>query len=296
MSYALSGDVRLYYEETGTGYPIVFVHEFASDVREWEPQVRWFSREYRCITFNARGYPPSDVPERDDAYGYTYSADDIAAVMRHLGIAKAHVVGLSMGAYATLQFGIRHGSMASALVASSCGSGSHAAQRADFQKGTAALAQMFLDQGSAAVARAMGVSPTRIQLLLKDPRSWNDFVRNMSEHSNKGSAYTMRNYQMKRPPLTDFTDQFSRLAVPTLIVAGDEDEPCLESSLFLKRTIPTAGLWICPRTGHAVNLEEPAEFNRQLSTFFGSVERGKWGPRDPRAMGHAILGDPDRKA
>src|SRR5580704_9913099 len=102
MPYAQSGTVKLSYEEAGKGAPIVFVHEFGSDLREWETQLRWFSREYRCIAFNARGYTPSDVPEKDSDYSYRHATDDIAAVMRHLGVAKAHVVGLSMGAYAAL--------------------------------------------------------------------------------------------------------------------------------------------------------------------------------------------------
>jgi len=121
MPYAPSGAVKLYYEEAGKGRPIVFVHEFGSDLREWETQLRWFSREYRCIAFDARGYTPSDVPEQDSDYGYQHATDDIAAVMRHLGVAKAHVVGRSMGAYAALCFGLKYPAMASALVLAGCG-------------------------------------------------------------------------------------------------------------------------------------------------------------------------------
>src|SRR5437016_11778281 len=94
--------VKLYYEDTGSGAPIVFVHEFAGDLRSWEPQVRHFSRRYRCIVYNARGYPPSDVPKAKTAYSQKIAADDIAGIMRGAGIAKAHVVGCSMGGFATL--------------------------------------------------------------------------------------------------------------------------------------------------------------------------------------------------
>ena len=139
MPYAPSSDARLYYEETGSGYPIIFVHEFDNDHRGWERQVAWFSRHYRCVAFSARGYPPSDVPEHDAAYGYEHAVDDVAAVLRHLGIARAHVVGLSMGAYATLAFGLRHPQMASALVVTGCGSGSEASYReAHSQRGLGA--------------------------------------------------------------------------------------------------------------------------------------------------------------
>ena len=65
MPYVDAYGAKLYFEESGHGYPIIFIHEFASDIRGWEAQVRYFSRSYRCIAYNARGYPPSDVP--DDA-------------------------------------------------------------------------------------------------------------------------------------------------------------------------------------------------------------------------------------
>src|SRR5438552_6288038 len=148
MSYADSNGVKLYVEETGTGYPLVFVHEFAADHREWEPQVRYFARHYRCITYAARGYPPSDVPEEDATYHYTHFADDIAAVVRHAGASKAHVVGLSQGAYATLMFGLRHPEMASALVAAGVGSGSVKEQGEEFRKQCEVNSQRFLQEGS----------------------------------------------------------------------------------------------------------------------------------------------------
>ena len=76
MPYAEADDGRLYYEDTGSGTPIVFVHEFAGDLRSWEPQVRALARRHRCITFNARGYPPSDVPDDPKAYSQMVAADD----------------------------------------------------------------------------------------------------------------------------------------------------------------------------------------------------------------------------
>ncbi len=283
MSYANANGVKLYVEETGTGYPIVFVHEFAADHREWETQVRYFSRNYRCITYAARGYSPSDVPDDNAAYSYTHFADDIGAVMRHCGVSKAHIVGLSQGAYATLIFALRHPEMASALVAAGVGSGSPREQREDFRAQCAVVAQRFLSAGMSVVAQEMGISPTRVQLQNKDPRGWQETVDHLSQHSEKGSSMTMRNFQGERPSLYDFAKEFSQLTIPTLVMVGDEDEPCIETSVFLKRTIPTAGLFMQPRTGHAINLEEPAVFNREVQEFFSTVERGRWGRRDPRA-------------
>src|SRR6185312_365461 len=276
MPYAQSGKVRLYYEETGAGFPILFVHEYGSDYREWESQVRYFSRRYRCVTFNARGYPPSDVPQTNADYGYEFARDDAVAVLNHLGIRHAYIVGLSQGAYATLQFGLRYPEMARALVVAGVGSGSPRALRDEFVKNTLASAEAFLTQGSAAVAETMANSPTRIQLKAKNPRGYEEFLAHLREHSNIGMALVGRNYQAKRPSLEDFGPALGQMTMPVLLACGDEDEPCIETNLWLKRVIPTAGLWMVPRTGHAINLEEPAAFNDELSKFFAAVENGEW--------------------
>ena len=109
MPYAKTDDgVRLYFEETGSGHPVILVHEFAGDYRSWEPQMRHFGQRYRAITYNARGYPPSDVPEQVSAYSQARAADDILVGAGSSRRPKAHIVGLSMGGFATLHFGLRH--------------------------------------------------------------------------------------------------------------------------------------------------------------------------------------------
>ncbi len=277
MAFVQSGDVNLYVEESGTGYPIVFVHEFGSDHREWEPQVRWFSRAYRCITYNARGYPPSDVPADRDEYGWEHSVGDLLAVLDGLGIDRAHLVGLSMGGYAVLQFGLRHPERASAIVAAGAGSGSGPAERADWPRVAGAIAERFTTDGMAAMAEEIGHGATRTQLLRKSPHAWNEFMDHLREHSAVGMANTMARYQALRPSLYDFEDDFRALTVPVLLALGDEDGPCLETNLMLKRAIPGAGLWIHPHTGHAINLEEPAAFNAMVGAFLADVDRGMAG-------------------
>jgi pimeloyl-ACP methyl ester carboxylesterase len=271
-----AGGIKLHVEETGSGRPIIFVHEFASDCRGWETQVRYFSRAYRCIVYNARGYPPSDVPEDVALYGWEFSANDIAAVMQAFGIEHAHVVGLSMGAYAALQFGLKFPEKADAIVAAGAGSGSPPSARETWQEQSNALAQGFIERDMAAMAQEMAQYPNRVQLKYKDARGWLEFVDQLSQHSPRGMANTMARYQALRPSLHDFRDQFSRMMVPVLLAVGDEDEPCIETSLMLKSALPNAGLWMCPNTGHAINLEEPAAFNAQVATFFSDVERRSW--------------------
>jgi pimeloyl-ACP methyl ester carboxylesterase len=277
MPYAPAQGARLHYEEAGTGHPILFIHEFGADHREWEDQVRFFSREYRCITYAARGYPPSDVPEDPKLYGQDFAVADAVAVLRHLGIPKAHVVGLSMGGFAALLFGIRHPEMASCLVPAGAGSGSPRAEQAGFRATCAARGDRLIREGwPGPLAEETGNSPTRIQLRKKDPRGWAAYMARLAEHSGLGTGLTMKHYQGERDSILDWEPELRRMAVPTLLAVGDEDWPCVETNIFLKRVLPNAGLWICPRTGHAINLEEPAAFNRAVGEFFSTVERGRW--------------------
>jgi pimeloyl-ACP methyl ester carboxylesterase len=139
-------------------------------------------------------------------------------------------------------------------------------------------------------AATYGLGPARVQFQRKDPRGFAQFVQHLSEHSATGSANTMQGYQGRRPSLYELTAEMEKLALPVLIMTGDEDEPCLEASLLMKRAIPRAGLAIFPRSGHVINLEEPALFNQLLEGFFHQVESGRWEARDPRARAASIYG------
>jgi len=172
MPYATSNGVRLYYEEAGKGLPIVFVHEFAHDLRSWEAQLRCFSRRYRCIAFNARGYPPSDVPASPSQYSQAIAADDIAGVMRELGLRKAHIIGCSMGGYATLHFGLRYASMARSLTVIGAGYGSDPDKRAQFLRDTEVMARRFEALGTPEAIKVYQIGPARVQLQNKDPRAF----------------------------------------------------------------------------------------------------------------------------
>jgi pimeloyl-ACP methyl ester carboxylesterase len=286
--------VRLHVEETGEGLPVLFVHEFAGDHRSWEPQVRALSRRYRCIAYSARGYPPSDVPEEESAYSQDRAVADAIAVLDALDVDRAHIVGLSMGGFATLHLGLRHPDRARSLVVAACGYGAQPERQKAFREESNVIADAFAAEGAAEVAKRYTVGPARVQFQNKDPRGWAEFAAHLAEHSSTGSAMTMRGVQGARPSLYDLTDGLAALSVPTLIVAGDEDEGVLEPSLMLKRTIPAAGLAVLPKTGHTVNLEEPELFGRLLERFFADVENGAWGPRDPRSLATSTTGMDER--
>jgi pimeloyl-ACP methyl ester carboxylesterase len=286
--------LRLYVEETGDGAPVLFVHEFAGDHRSWEPQVRALGRRYRCIAYNARGYPPSDVPQDPAAYSQARAVEDAIAVLDALDVERAHVVGLSMGGFATLHLGLRHPARARSLVVAAAGYGAQPERQQSFREESGVIADAFADEGAAGVAKRYAVGPARVQFQNKDPRGWAEFAAQLAEHDSQGSARTMRGVQAARPSLYDLTDALAALTVPTLIIAGDEDEGCLEPSLMLKRTIPTAGLALLPKTGHTCNLEEPELFNRLLERFFADVENGAWRARDPRSLATSTTGMDER--
>ena len=143
---------RLYYEEAGQGPTMLFVHEFAGDHRSWEPQMRHFSRRYRCVAYNARGYVPSSVPESADDYAQWRVSEDIRCMLDGLQVERAHVVGLSMGAFATLHFGMRYAqdpvqNRALTLTLAGCGTGSHPDVHEPFKKDSAVLGASLIRDG-----------------------------------------------------------------------------------------------------------------------------------------------------
>ena len=287
--------INLYYEEAGSGTPIVFVHEFAGDYRSWEPQMRHFARRYRCITYSARGYLPSDVPASPDQYSQERMRDDIRCVLDALKIDRAHIVGCSMGAFAALHFGMEYGAKgkparALSLTLIGCGSGAHPADHRRFQEESVTRAAAIRAEGMGKLAATYGHGTARIQYLNKDPRGFAEYARQLAEHSAEGSANTMEGYQGRRPCLYDLTERMAAIDVPVLVMSGDEDEPCLEPSLLIKRVVPKAGLVVLPQAGHAINLEEPVRLNAMVDEFFHQVETGRWGVRDARAAPESIWG------
>lgn len=290
MPYLQTNDgVKLYYEESGSGRPILFIHEFSGDYRAWELQVRYFARRYRCITYNARGYPPSEVPDGVDKYSQRRAIDDAVDVLNALKIDKAHIVGLSMGGFAALHFGIHYPDRALSIVVGAAGMGAEPDKSAQFKAEVEVVAKRWEAEGAKKFAPIYGAGPGREQLELKDPRGYAEFIGQLSEHSEKGAALTLRGVQARRPSPFDLTPQLEKMTVPTLIIHGDEDRSCLGTGAFLKRTIPSAGLMVFPKTGHTINLEEPALFNFALQDFFIQVDSGRWLMRDIRTDTPAVL-------
>ena len=272
-SFSADG-VNVYYEVTGRGFPLVWCHEFAGNFESWEPQVRYFSRRYQVITYAARGYPPSGVPDDPAVYSQNLAVEDLYLLLQHLGISQAYIGGLSMGGTTALNFGIAHPEMARALIIAAAGSGSNGAE--EFRQSGLELIDRLMSEGMEAVAADYARGETRVQFLRKDPRGWEEFHRCLSAHSAPGMALTYQGVQLNRPTVYALEENLRALPMPVLIMIGDEDGPCVEPAIFMKRTIPSAGLAVFPQSGHTINLEEPDLFNRTVSDFLTAVEGGRW--------------------
>jgi pimeloyl-ACP methyl ester carboxylesterase len=273
MDHVSVGGVRLAYEEAGEGFPLVWAHEYSGSMESWIPQVRFFARRYRVITYNARGYPPSDVPSSESAYTPEQAVEDLYELLRHLGIESAHVGGLSMGGGTALRFGLKYPQMARSLIIASAGSGSDDPVR--FRQEQAERSSWLEREGEVAL-RSYPWGPSRTTLKRKDPIGWEEFLDQWLRHSPLGLAMTSRGNQAKRLPLYDYEQDLQKLEVPALIMLGDEDSACLDVGLFLKRSIPRSGLVMFPQSGHAINLEEPDLFNHAVLDFLTAVETGSW--------------------
>lgn len=278
MPHVPLNGVELYYEDSGGSLPpIVFCHEFAGDYRAWDPQVRALGRAYRCITYSQRGFPPSSVPADPEAYSQDLLIEDLRSLVDHLGLAKAHFVGFSMGGSVVLNFALRYPELCRGIVVAGTGAGTTNRER--FERDIQQVVALIAAQGIAGFAETYAEGPTRLPFKRKDPHGWAVFRRQLGEHSPIGQALIMQGVMRRRPTIFALEDALHLLDVPTLLIIGDEDEPCVDPAVFLKRHIPSAGLLVLPQSGHTVNLEEPAIFNAALFDFFSQAEAGLWARR-----------------
>ena len=280
---------QLYAEEVGHGGPVIFVHEFADNIKSWSPQISALSRRFRCIAFNARGYPPSGVPEDPQLYSQEIAARDINSVLKGYALDSAHIVGCSMGAFAALHHAILFPGATKSITLISCGYGAAKDQQAAYSEEAQVLAEKYSELGSVKMAEHYADGAFRQQFKVKDPLGWREFKTRLSQHSEVGAALTMRGVQAKRPSLYDLEEDIKRVELPALIIFGDEDDWCIEPSIYLKRTLPMAGLCALPKTGHTVNLEEPELINRVIADFLATVENRSWSKKTDYLGKSALL-------
>ncbi len=209
--------------------------------------------------------------------------------MRHLKIRKAHIIGCSMGAYATLHFALRYPRMAISCTVIGAGYGSDPDKRKQFLGDNEIMIKRFLELGTAEAVKPYQIGPARVQFQNKNPRGFTHFCAEFAKHSALGSANTLRGVQGKRPTIYSLESALRKCRVPLHIMSGDEDDNCLDPGIFIKRVCPSAMLTVVPNTGHAVNLEEPVLFNNMIAEFLAQVDSGRWRGRDPRSLNKSTM-------
>ncbi len=272
MPLATASDgVKLYYDVQGGGAPIVFVHELAGTLHSFDPQIAALKPRFQCIAFNARGYPPSEVPPGVESYSQDIAASDIGAVLDAAGVRDAHVMGVSMGSAAALQFALAQPSRVRSAILCSIGSGSDAKPE-EYVATMEAMAARVEKNGIAQIRENFTTAPARLKLKEKNPAAFEKFLQEIAQFSVLGLTNTMRGVQKRRPPLYAHQERIAAMKIPTLVVLGGDDPGCDKPSHFLKEVLPGARLEILPHTGHGVNLEEPVLVNRMVEDFITEVE------------------------
>jgi pimeloyl-ACP methyl ester carboxylesterase len=261
--------VTLTYAEKGTGEPVILLHEFAGSMEAWDEQVEELAAEHRVITYNCRGYPPSTAPTNPVDYSQDLAIDDLRDLMDRLSIDRAALVGLSMGGSTALMFAIRYPERVSGLLIASTGSGSD--DKSEFITHFGSQADLLEREGSARFADVYLRGPTRLPLLHKRSAAWFRLRDQLSAVPAMALAKTIRGVILARPSVYELEEQLRRLTHPTLILIGDEDHPVLRPAGFLVACMPLSHLVVFRKTGHTLNLEEPAQFNDALLGFLGSL-------------------------
>jgi pimeloyl-ACP methyl ester carboxylesterase len=274
MPIAKVNGVDLYWEETGLGAPLVWIHEYGGDLRSWEPQVRYFSRRYRVLTYNQRGYPPSAVPKAARDYSQEILVEDLHQLLKHLGLDPVHLGGCSMGANVARDFAIAHQEMTQSLIL--VGSGAGSVSREQFVESQRSAAAALELEGIASLVRNFEGLPSRAPFKEKDPRGFAEFLRQAGEHDAQACAHLAREVIAKRKTIFELEAELKALRIPALIIVGDRDAPCLEPSVVISGWMPHAGLAVFPACGHTPNIEEPGLFNLQVAEFLAAVEAGRW--------------------
>lgn len=275
MPIAPLNGVEIAYEVCGSGASLLLLHEYATDMQSWEAQVRFFSRHYQVIRFNNRGYPPSSVPTDPEAYRHEHLIGDIGRLLDHLGVSRAHFVGIATGGNLALNFALRHPDKVLGLVVVGAGAGT--SDRENWLRAAKELADAISRRGVQAAVDAIAHAPQRQALRLKDPRGWQAFLQMIAQLDPVGAENLMRVTLPSRLPVTELGEALRSCPLPILVMMGDGDHPADAASRFIAQQAPFAGLAVLPNCGHTLNLEEPVLFNQLVADFLAAVTGGRWG-------------------
>ncbi|HYB42128.1 MAG TPA: alpha/beta fold hydrolase [Candidatus Methylomirabilis sp.] len=268
MPIASINGIRVYHEAAGKGAPLVLVHGFACGIRSWDPQARGLSRSRLVITYDVRGHGISEAPPEPTAYSQPASVEDLRALLVHLGIRRAAVGGLSMGGNIALNFALAHPDMVTQLVVADTGAGSD--DTADWIATVHDFAETLDRRGMEAFADLACANPLFARYIAQGP-SAERFIRScLMTHRAHGIAHTAREVLAKRPPIYALESRLRQLEVPTLLIVGEDDAPCVKVHRFMADCLRRSTHIVLRGRGHLTNLEAPAAFNAAIRRFVGS--------------------------
>lgn len=271
MPIAHINGIQLYYEEAGNGPPLIWVHGFGCGIRSWDPQVSAFSSSRRVVTYDLRGFGITEAPEAADGYSQDISVADLTALLDHLRIEQAALGGLSMGGNIALNFALAHPDRASALIIADTGAGSDNTE--EWVAGAQAYAKAADRGGVEAFADLACANPLFARYIAQGPQC-ERFIRScLMTHRARGIAHTAREVLSKRPTIYSLEAKLRAMHIPTLLIVGAYDAPCVKVHAFMARTIPGARSVTLQGVGHLSNLEAPEEFNAHVRQFLDEAAR-----------------------
>ncbi len=242
--------ININYEEHGRpdGVPILLTHAYAATLQMWNPQFEALA-DYRVIGWDMRGHGGTDSPSTQDAYTEKLTGADMAGLLRHLGIERAVIGGLSLGGYISLEFQLAHPEMVRALILCNTGPGYRKDEaRAGWNEFSIGYAKRFEDRGLDGFGRGIEIDATK-----------------QYQRSAQGLAFAGRGILTQRD--ANVMLNLEKIDVPALIIQGADDERYRAGCEYMAAKIPNARKVVIEKAGHAVNLYQPEQFNAAVLDF-----------------------------
>lgn len=258
--------VDMHYREAGDGFPIVLIHGFTGNVRNWALQIPALTREFRTISLDVRGHGHSGKPSRREDYTLDVMADDVYGLVQQLGLEQCYLMGHSMGGMIAQHLVLAHPEPFPALVLVDTAAEEPEGMRSQER---ARLAEIAREQGMEAVFEEQYRADLMAEQLRGQPEAIESWRQQFLLTSLEAYLYCAEAIANREPLL----DELRRIGVPTLIVCGEKDTPFVGPSRRMHERIPGSELAIIEDSGHTPQIEKPAEFNRILADFLSRVHQ-----------------------
>ncbi len=256
--FAPVAGTRLFYEIRGQGEPVVLIHGGQLDSRMWDDQFEPYSREFRVLRYDVRGFGGS--PPAETVYS---NEEDLAALLDYVGFPKAHLVGLSLGGGIAIDFALAHPDRVLSLSLAGPGLAGFEGGEPDEDQRFYAILRAARDQGPDR-ANELWLKDPYMAPAMENPR----LAPRLRLLSAENGHVWLRNYMLERSPQPPAAKRIGEIKAPTLLVLGGRDVPTIKKIVeALGKAVPGARTVGIPGAGHMVNMEKPEEFDRAVLAF-----------------------------